>query len=82
MSLVSSVGPPAAGDPLRPTASGITHTFSSPSQRNATATMTERYSQAAAEDPAFDPDVTDLSSLTRSIRRMTNNQCSYYFRFS
>jgi hypothetical protein len=52
LSHISSVEPPrgGAGAPLRPTASGVTHSFSSPAQRNATQSMTERYSQAVHEE--------------------------------
>jgi len=60
MSHISSVDPSALGTPAprrygagnRATPSGVTHTFSSPSQRSATNTMRARYSQMATPSAA------------------------------
>jgi len=61
LSHISSVEPPrgGAGAPLRPTASGVTHSFSSPAQRNATQSMTERFSQVSSH-AVHDEDDPDL----------------------
>jgi hypothetical protein len=62
MSLTSSVAPPSHGASDLRAPSGITHTFSSPAQRNATQSMTERYSQVSSGGaaPTADEDDPDM----------------------
>lgn len=75
LSHISSVEPPrgSAGAPLRPTASGVTHSFSSPAQRNATQSMTERYSQVSSQavHEENDPDLFRVSVATLDANPMT-----------